>query len=1052
MSKLRVFALEELAVIRKYAGPLLFWGCISLAAFWQAWQWLGEGPLALPLAALLGLVGFGFFAGLAIYLGRNDIPDVRLPPLSQRRGLGKATWWILSLVGVITAQTAWAIQDFAVDGQALLISLGAGAAGWLLFGLGVFVKGAEIDEKIAMQELQKADTLRQKADRLFAQGSMVEAITGYEAVLLVQRRYRPAQHGEIIGALLNLARASLRLKRYRDALGYAQEARPLSASLAGRSSGAEVPIIVAGNERLLGEAHMGLKDYAAARLHFAAAATLWQELLLKREDIIKAAGGDENPLFALINLVALADARAGDMAAAIEQEAAALALQTTLARSSASDPAALAEISDHARLKGFAHMESAPAKSVGFMQEALACAQTADDAAAVAGAHASLGLAWESLGSVDLARHHYDQALALTEGTHGPDSAECGWPLRLLGDLAATLGDHQASRQRYERALICARAGSSETDLAWGGLGLAEAMLNSGDYANPPALVREVLRLDATSEDGFLRARTYSALSALHAHKAAPDVAILLGKRAVNELQSALRRLGDLEQPVRHRYGFIYRRLAELLVDAGRLPEAQRVLDLLKEEEFDEFVTRKAGSEAPPVLRLTEREVSWTRHGDAIETTIATLSSERRSLIEKPDRSVAEADRLEALHILLDQAKQDLDTWLDTLADALRAERPAAQEQVRALNLDLLETLRGDLAELGPGVALVHFILGAQRLAIILTKPDLQISRDVAILDVEMHTLVHRFRRVLRSPGRDMTDLLRLAKALHDHLIAPIAEHLGDVETLMVVLDGALRYLPLAALHDGTRFLIERHGLAVLTPASYTRLKDRPLDWMIGGIGGLGVSQRSGEHAPLAAVGDELRAIIREGDETDGIFPGKRYLDAAFTPTALAEALQAHKAIHIASHFDFAVADDKASALLLGDGSELTLQQLQADRYVFRNIELVTLSACETALGSEPVEAVALQGLRRMNGREFESLAATIQKRGAKAVIASLWAVEDNSTAILMRLFYQARRDGLTKAAALRRAQTALLRQMGASGTYAHPYFWAPFILMGNWQ
>jgi CHAT domain-containing protein len=448
----------------------------------------------------------------------------------------------------------------------------------------------------------------------------------------------------------------------------------------------------------------------------------------------------------------------------------------------------------------------------------------------------------------------------------------------------------------------------------------------------------------------------------------------------------------------------------------------------------------------------TPGEFAWNRHGDDLEEAISVLESERQSLLEKSERNAAENDRLEALHNLLDKAKQELDDWVDKLVDTLRAERPTAHEQVRNLNLDLLETLRGDLAELGPGVALAHFILGARRLAIILTKPDLQVSREVAVNDVEIHRLVHRLRRDIRLHMGDIFALQTSSRELYQYMIAPISEYLENVETLMVVLDGALRYVPLAALYDGSKYLIERCGVVILTPASYTRLKDRPADWTVGsGVGGLGASRRSDRAEPLPAVGDELRAIIREGQETEGIYQGKRYLDGEFTSAALVAALHAHKVVHIASHFEFSATNEAASALLLGDGTELSLQQLRAGRFTFRNIELVTLSACQTALGTERSEAMALQGLRRMNGIEFESLAATIQKQGAKAVIATLWAVEDDSTATIMKLFYKARRDGKTKIAALRSAQLALLRGDGTD-KMVHPYFWAPFVLMGNWQ
>jgi CHAT domain-containing protein len=124
------------------------------------------------------------------------------------------------------------------------------------------------------------------------------------------------------------------------------------------------------------------------------------------------------------------------------------------------------------------------------------------------------------------------------------------------------------------------------------------------------------------------------------------------------------------------------------------------------------------------------------------------------------------------------------------------------------------------------------------------------------------------------------------------------------------------------------------------------------------------------------------------------------------------------------------------SHLLLGDGTTLSVDRLRDVSFDFHDIELMTLSACDTAMGA-----------LGENGREFEGFAALVQQRGAKAVIASLWAVADESTAPLMQAFYRARQKGHSKAAALQAAQLALMHSPG----YAHPYHWAPFVLMGNW-
>lgn len=160
---------------------------------------------------------------------------------------------------------------------------------------------------------------------------------------------------------------------------------------------------------------------------------------------------------------------------------------------------------------------------------------------------------------------------------------------------------------------------------------------------------------------------------------------------------------------------------------------------------------------------------------------------------------------------------------------------------------------------------------------------------------------------------------------------------------------------------------------------------------------------------------------------------------------------------------------------LLGDGSRLTLQQLRTKLPRLTGVDLLTLSACETAVG----------GGLKADGREVEGLGVLAQKRGARAVLASLWKVNDASTGELMARFYRARQaQGIDKAGALREAQLALLQAApaeaggAAAGTeqrgatrddlpaasaaaafkqdprkpYAHPYFWAPFILMGNWR
>jgi CHAT domain-containing protein len=135
------------------------------------------------------------------------------------------------------------------------------------------------------------------------------------------------------------------------------------------------------------------------------------------------------------------------------------------------------------------------------------------------------------------------------------------------------------------------------------------------------------------------------------------------------------------------------------------------------------------------------------------------------------------------------------------------------------------------------------------------------------------------------------------------------------------------------------------------------------------------------------------------------------------------------------------------SFLLMGDGSRLTLDQIRNSGY-FPDTELLTLSACETAMGSSG------------QGTEIEGFGALAMGQGVHAVIATLWPVYDESTALLMKEFYRLKEEKkLPKVEALRQAQLSLLNgtikpqpQAERQESYAHPYFWAPFILMGNWK
>jgi CHAT domain-containing protein len=237
-------------------------------------------------------------------------------------------------------------------------------------------------------------------------------------------------------------------------------------------------------------------------------------------------------------------------------------------------------------------------------------------------------------------------------------------------------------------------------------------------------------------------------------------------------------------------------------------------------------------------------------------------------------------------------------------------------------------------------------------------------------------------------------------------------------------------------MHDGQRYAVDRWSLPVYTSVVRERLRDAANPNLQ--AAGLGVTRQLGDFAPLPAVRAEMNSIIRTG--SSGVLPGEVHLDQDFTSQRLRDVTQRRfPVVHIASHFRFSPGTEANSFLLLGDGQQLTLGDMRTQNYRFDNVDLLTLSACETGLG----------GGRDARGQEIEGFGVIAQQQGAKAVLATLWNVADQSTATLMGDMYRRRaQSGLSKIEALRQAQVALAAQPRT----AHPFYWAPFVLMGNWK
>jgi CHAT domain-containing protein len=179
---------------------------------------------------------------------------------------------------------------------------------------------------------------------------------------------------------------------------------------------------------------------------------------------------------------------------------------------------------------------------------------------------------------------------------------------------------------------------------------------------------------------------------------------------------------------------------------------------------------------------------------------------------------------------------------------------------------------------------------------------------------------------------------------------------------------------------------------------------------------------------------------VKAPGDTTGLYPGQKFLNTNFNQQTFADRIKGQNILHIATHAKYLSTNPRESYLLLGNGQKYTIREIEYLRNL-GNVHLVVLSACETGLGETNADGKEIQGISAyFTGGESK----------AKAVLSSLWNVNDTSTSELMKSFYQNLSKGtMTKSEALRQAQLSTIENTSPQN-YSHPYYWAPFVLIGN--
>ena len=399
------------------------------------------------------------------------------------------------------------------------------------------------------------------------------------------------------------------------------------------------------------------------------------------------------------------------------------------------------------------------------------------------------------------------------------------------------------------------------------------------------------------------------------------------------------------------------------------------------------------------------------------ESVALLLSSQNVGKIQQTDRDQK----------ILDKARQRIEALqLAELDDYFRQACIDAQTVILDKVVD----------EDNPTAAIIYPIILPQQLQVIVKIPKQPLrSYTVNKSQKEIKAVLTQLREYLLESDR-AEEVQALSQEVYGWLIENIESDLQNsgVKTLVFVLDGALRNVPMATLYDGQQYLIEKYavalslGLQLLPPKP---IAEQPLQVIAAGL--VEPPTEFKNFSPLPGITSEFDLISRAGVST------KQLLNQEFTSNNLEKSVNTNpfNVLHLATHGQFSSRPEN-TFILAADGA-INVNQFDSllrrrDEIRPEPLEMLVLSACQTATG---------------DNRATLGLAGVSLKAGARSTLASLWHISDRSTAVLMGEFYrQLATSKVTKAEALRRAQVKLLKKYP---NYEYPAFWAPYVLVGNW-
>ena len=597
-------------------------------------------------------------------------------------------------------------------------------------------------------------------------------------------------------------------------------------------------------------------------------------------------------------------------------------------------------------------------------------AQENDDLVAVA--KRDLAIAYSYAGDLAHAEQYAKEALA-----HKAND-----PRIVAGPAYKTLGDVEARRGKFAEAIgwyAKAADAASERFRPLVQISLANAYVAAGDQARARALYDSIPAPEP--ELSGLYRRGLGSLMLLEGKAVEARQAFAVAAREASGSDAAYHRVWALEGMARAELALGNRSAArDLYLEAARVSESIRA-----RFRSEEFKTGLFGD----MQKIFEQAIALSiEAGDVEQAWQLSERSRGRALLDTIRERVTPAG---ASGLLADPVR------IDELFAALRR-----------------------------GEALVEFHSLEDRLLVWTARAGELQSHQLALPRAALDRSVDALRE---SIFKRRSDTDRLAVALHDQIIAPLALPAG--ERLIIVPHGGLHYLPFQALRSADGYLIERSAIAVVPSASVAVQLARRSGSVSGRLVAFG--------NPANSAREQLPGAAREVERIGRLYPDNRLFFEQDASKAHFRAEAGRGMIlHVAAHAEVDSVDPLHSRILLAaEGSDPGfLEAREVYGVDLSAVSLVTLSACESGLG------------RISRGDEIQGFTRSFLTAGTAALVASLWPVADDSTELLMTTFYAALARGTEAVDAMREAQRAVL----ARKEFAHPFFWAPFNLIGDWR